>query len=142
MPPDGGKFPYLATVIDFASRRLTGWATADHMRTELVTDTLAVAKRAHGSRTGVIMHTSGVRSPCTVPVAGTGLLPGGPVRPFRLALGWPRAQAGRECASVVGRGSARRAARLVSAYRCGVRGTRPWRELGDLPRSDRGRKAV
>ncbi|MFD8614362.1 DDE-type integrase/transposase/recombinase [Streptomyces sp. NPDC059631] len=29
---DGGKFCYLATVIDLASRRLTGWAFADHMR--------------------------------------------------------------------------------------------------------------
>lgn len=32
----GGKFCYLATVIDLASRRLTGWAIADHMRAELV----------------------------------------------------------------------------------------------------------
>ena len=27
---------YLATVIDLASRRVVGWALADHMRTELV----------------------------------------------------------------------------------------------------------
>ncbi|MFF0624369.1 DDE-type integrase/transposase/recombinase [Streptomyces sp. NPDC004296] len=29
---------YLATVIDIASRRVVGWATADHLRTELVAD--------------------------------------------------------------------------------------------------------
>ena len=39
---------YLATVIDLASRRVVGWALADHMRTELVEDALkmAFAKRA------------------------------------------------------------------------------------------------
>ena len=40
LPLEGGKFLYLATVIDLASRRLAGWAIADHMRTELVTDAL------------------------------------------------------------------------------------------------------
>ena len=34
---------YLATVIDLASRRVVGWALADHMRTELVTDALTMA---------------------------------------------------------------------------------------------------
>lgn len=33
LPLEGGKFLYLATVIDLASRRLAGWANADHMRT-------------------------------------------------------------------------------------------------------------
>ncbi len=38
---------YLATVIDLASRRVVGWATADHLRTDLVADALrnAVASR-------------------------------------------------------------------------------------------------
>lgn len=40
LPIGGGKFCYLATVIDLCSRRLAGWAIADHMRTELVTDAL------------------------------------------------------------------------------------------------------
>ncbi|MFI8829208.1 hypothetical protein [Streptomyces sp. NPDC053431] len=31
---------YLATVIDIASRRVGGWATVDHLRTELVSDAL------------------------------------------------------------------------------------------------------
>ena len=33
---------YLATVIDLASRRVVGWALADHMRTELVEDALSL----------------------------------------------------------------------------------------------------
>ncbi|MEU2856617.1 IS3 family transposase [Streptomyces syringium] len=53
----GGKSCYLATVIDLASRRLAGWALADHMRTELVIDALATAERARGSLKGAIMHT-------------------------------------------------------------------------------------
>ncbi len=57
LPLDGGKFLYLATVIDLASRRLAGWAIADHMRTELVTDALAAAERARGSLAGAVMHT-------------------------------------------------------------------------------------
>ncbi|KAB2593973.1 IS3 family transposase [Streptomyces arboris] len=31
LPVEGGRFCYLATVIDLASRRLAGWAIADHM---------------------------------------------------------------------------------------------------------------
>ncbi|GAA2433130.1 hypothetical protein GCM10010421_22620 [Streptomyces glaucus] len=38
LPLESGKFLYLATVTDLASRRLAGWAIADHMRTDLVTD--------------------------------------------------------------------------------------------------------
>ena len=34
---------YLATVIDLASRRVVGWAMADHMRAELVCDALRMA---------------------------------------------------------------------------------------------------
>ena len=43
---------YLATVIDLASRRVVGWALADHMRTELVEDalTMAFANRAPQQR--------------------------------------------------------------------------------------------
>ncbi|MFE2554404.1 IS3 family transposase [Streptomyces sp. NPDC059355] len=57
LPIDGGKFCYLATVIDLASRRLAGWAIADHMRADLVTDALAAAVRTRGSLSGSIMHT-------------------------------------------------------------------------------------
>jgi len=57
LPLEGGKFLYLATVIDLASRRLAGWSIADHMRTELVTDALAAAERTRGSLTGAVLHT-------------------------------------------------------------------------------------
>ncbi|MCX4784615.1 IS3 family transposase, partial [Streptomyces sp. NBC_01264] len=57
LPIDGGKFCYLATVIDLASRRLAGWAIAGHMRADLVTDALAAAIRTRGSLAGSIMHT-------------------------------------------------------------------------------------
>lgn len=57
LPLDGGKFLYLATVIDLASRRLAGWAIADHMRTDLVVDALAAAERCRGSLAGAVIHT-------------------------------------------------------------------------------------
>ncbi|WP_329617666.1 IS3 family transposase [Streptomyces brevispora] len=57
LPIEGGKFCCLATVIDLASRRLAGWAIADHMRADLVTDALAAAIRTRGSLAGSIMHT-------------------------------------------------------------------------------------
>ncbi len=44
-------------MIDLASRRLAGWAIADHMRTGLVTDALAAAERTRGSLAGAVMHT-------------------------------------------------------------------------------------
>ncbi|WP_371656767.1 MULTISPECIES: DDE-type integrase/transposase/recombinase [unclassified Streptomyces] len=65
----GGKFRYLATVIDLASRRLAGWAIADHLRAELVIDALAAAERTRGSlaqggdahRSRTATHESGIR---------------------------------------------------------------------------------
>ncbi|WP_424921122.1 IS3 family transposase [Streptomyces sp. wa1] len=57
LPIDGEKSSYLATVVDLASRRLAGWAIADHMRTDLVTDALAAPVRTRGSLAGSIMHT-------------------------------------------------------------------------------------
>jgi transposase InsO family protein len=50
-------FLYLATVIDLHSRRLAGWAIADHMRTDLVIDALNAARRTRSSLDGSIMHT-------------------------------------------------------------------------------------
>ncbi|WP_399495311.1 IS3 family transposase [Streptomyces sp. P9(2023)] len=57
LPVSGAKPLYLATVIDLASRRLAGWAIADHMRTELVIDALAAAERTRDSLAGAIIHT-------------------------------------------------------------------------------------
>jgi transposase InsO family protein len=48
---------YLATVIDIASRRVVGWATADHLRTDLVADALAAACRQRRPTGPVIFHS-------------------------------------------------------------------------------------
>ncbi|WP_068927501.1 IS3 family transposase [Planobispora rosea] len=48
---------YLATVIDIASRRVVGWATADHLRTELVANALEAACRRRRPAQGVIFHS-------------------------------------------------------------------------------------
>ena len=49
---------YLATVIDLGSRRLIGYAMANHMRTELVLDALSMAVAARGGNAGrVIFHS-------------------------------------------------------------------------------------
>ena len=55
--PTADGWRYLAVIIDLCSRRIVGWALADHMRAELVTDAL---KQALGSRTvapGLIFHS-------------------------------------------------------------------------------------
>ena len=48
---------YLATVIDLASRRVVGWAMADHMRTELVSDALRMAVAARRPPPGLTFHS-------------------------------------------------------------------------------------
>ena len=48
---------YLATVIDLASRRVVGWALADHMRTELVSDALMMAFGSRRPPAGSIFHS-------------------------------------------------------------------------------------
>jgi transposase InsO family protein len=48
---------YLASVIDCASRKVAGWALADHMRTELVEDALKAALVERGSLKGAIFHS-------------------------------------------------------------------------------------
>ncbi|MFE5211606.1 IS3 family transposase [Streptomyces sp. NPDC056600] len=47
---------YLATVIDIASRKVVGWATADHLRTSLVTEALTAACQTRKPRPGLIFH--------------------------------------------------------------------------------------
>lgn len=56
VPTDQGWL-YLAVVLDLFSRRIVGWAMADHMRTELVTDALAMAVTARRPRPGLIHHS-------------------------------------------------------------------------------------
>jgi transposase InsO family protein len=48
---------YLATVIDLASRRVVGWALAEHMRTELVEDALSMAFASRAPANGLIFHS-------------------------------------------------------------------------------------
>jgi transposase InsO family protein len=48
---------YLATVIDIASRRVVGFALADHLRTSLVADALGNAVAARDPDPGVIFHS-------------------------------------------------------------------------------------
>jgi transposase InsO family protein len=57
LPLADGSNLYLATVIDCYSRRLTGWAVADHMRTELVEDALKAANATRGSLARAIFHS-------------------------------------------------------------------------------------
>ncbi len=57
--PTGEGWLFLASVLDLGSRRLIGYAMAEHMRTELVLDALNMAVTARGANTnvtGVITH--------------------------------------------------------------------------------------
>ncbi|WP_441246968.1 IS3 family transposase [Kitasatospora sp. McL0602] len=56
IPTDEGWL-YLATVIDIASRRVVGWATADHLRTDLVADALRQACHRRRPARGVVFHS-------------------------------------------------------------------------------------
>ncbi|NKY12590.1 IS3 family transposase, partial [Cellulomonas hominis] len=57
LPIADGTNLYLATVIDCHSRRLVGWAVADHMRTELVEDALKAAAATRGTLAGALFHS-------------------------------------------------------------------------------------
>ncbi len=48
---------YLAVVIDLFSRRVVGWAIADHMRTELVSEAFAMAVMERQPGPGLIYHS-------------------------------------------------------------------------------------
>ena len=59
-----GRFWFLATVIDAATKQVVGWAFADHMRTDLVIDALHAAVQRRGRiRAGIIFHSDRGRSP-------------------------------------------------------------------------------
>ncbi|MFW9182187.1 IS3 family transposase, partial [Corynebacterium striatum] len=57
LPCKGGKNMYLATVIDTYSRKLAGYALADHMRVSLVVDALAHAHGVRSSLDGAVFHS-------------------------------------------------------------------------------------
>ena len=48
---------YLAVLLDAHSRRVVGWAMADHLRTELATEALSMALRARQPPAGLVHHT-------------------------------------------------------------------------------------
>ena len=57
LPLATGANLYLASVIDCYSRRVAGWAIAEHMRTELVEDALLAAYGLRGTLEGAIFHS-------------------------------------------------------------------------------------
>ncbi|WP_184987567.1 IS3 family transposase [Sphaerisporangium rubeum] len=66
LPVGGGRFLYLATVVDLCSRRLAGWSIADHMRTELVVDALQAAAHTRGGRLdGAVFHSDNGAQYCS-----------------------------------------------------------------------------
>jgi transposase InsO family protein len=63
---------YLATVIDISSRRIVGWATADHLRTDLVDAALRNAITQRRPDPGVIFHSDRLNPPSTLPPSTPG----------------------------------------------------------------------
>jgi transposase InsO family protein len=64
IPTDEGWL-YLAAVIDLASRRIVGWAMADHLRAELCVDALDMAVRHRKPGRGLLHHSDrGVQYAC------------------------------------------------------------------------------
>ena len=61
--PTWSGWLYLAVVLDVWSRRVVGWAMADHLRTELVADALTNAVAARDPAPGVVFHATAVASP-------------------------------------------------------------------------------
>jgi putative transposase len=56
---------YLAAVMDLCSRRIVGWAMADHVRAELCTDALAMALERRSPGAGLVHHSDrGVQYAC------------------------------------------------------------------------------
>jgi transposase InsO family protein len=55
--PTGEGWLYLAVVLDLYSRRVVGWATADHLRTELVRRALGMALQQRRPETSLLHHS-------------------------------------------------------------------------------------
>jgi transposase InsO family protein len=55
--PTAEGFLYLAAVMDLCSRRIVGWAMADHLRTELCLEALDMALKARNPAPGLIHHS-------------------------------------------------------------------------------------
>jgi len=55
--PTWQSFLYLAVVVDTYSRRVVGWAMADHLRTGLVLDALGMAVQRRRPKPGLVHHS-------------------------------------------------------------------------------------
>ena len=67
--PSAAGFLYLAVVVDAWSRKIVGWAMANHLRTDLVLDALGMAigqRRPHD----VIHHSDSKSAPASCSSAG------------------------------------------------------------------------
>lgn len=63
--PTNEGWLYLAGVLDMCSRKIVGWSMADHMKTELVSDALAMAIARCGRHPGLLHHSDrGVQYAC------------------------------------------------------------------------------
>jgi putative transposase len=52
----GESYLYLAVVLDLCSRRIVGWALADHLRSDLVVDAMRKALNSRRGLTDLIFH--------------------------------------------------------------------------------------
>jgi transposase InsO family protein len=111
LPLADGHNLYLATVIDCCSRKLAGWAVADHMRTNLVADALKAALADRGSLRGALFHADhgaqgGIkRSSQHLDQRGVGWCHDRRVREVRCLVAGRRLRTGRcvpRCAHLVG----------------------------------------
>jgi putative transposase len=55
--PTGEGWLYLAAIVDCYSRKVVGWAMADHLRTALVADALAMAVWQRAPQPGLVHHS-------------------------------------------------------------------------------------
>jgi transposase InsO family protein len=63
--PTGEGWLYLAAVLDLCSRKIVGWAMAEHLRAELCTEALAMALVRRKPTTGLLHHSDrGVQYAC------------------------------------------------------------------------------
>lgn len=63
--PTNEGWLYLAAVIDLCSRKIVGWATADHLRAELTCEALQIAVRDRQPSTSLLHHSDrGVQYAC------------------------------------------------------------------------------
>jgi transposase InsO family protein len=53
----GEGWLYLATVLDLATRMVVGWQMADHMRTSLIVEALAMARDSGHVQPGAVFHS-------------------------------------------------------------------------------------